>query len=194
VVGRHADGRRTSGDPPPRPAELRLHGVRWPLPAPADAGPAVGAPAHLVVDHRGVVVGQPAAATGVVVPWAELSSWSVERADDESVVSLATKTAHHRVGVPATDAVLLACLFDDLAAGYGWRPTPGEAPTLSEPDADEPVERTGWRRAQPVLVVVLVVVLATAVGLVLAQSAGLVHLPLIGGNGGGPVLPPPGPG
>jgi hypothetical protein len=42
---------------------------------------------------------------------------------------------------------------------------------------------SGWRRYQPLLVTVLVVVLLTGVALVLAQSAGAIHLPLLGSNG-----------
>ncbi len=46
-----------------------------------------------------------------------------------------------------------------------------------------PSER-GWRQFRPLLVVVLIVVLMTGVALVLAQSAGAIHLPLLGDNGG----------
>jgi hypothetical protein len=43
----------------------------------------------------------------------------------------------------------------------------------------------GWRRYQPLLVSVRLLVIATAVALVLAQSAGVIHLPLLGSNGSG---------
>lgn len=46
---------------------------------------------------------------------------------------------------------------------------------------------TGLERWQPVLVVLVALVLATAVALVLAQSAGAIHLPFLGGTGGGQV-------
>jgi hypothetical protein len=39
------------------------------------------------------------------------------------------------------------------------------------------------RRLQPWLVVALVLVLATAVALVLAESAGAIHLQILGGGG-----------
>ncbi len=42
----------------------------------------------------------------------------------------------------------------------------------------------GWVRVQPYLVIVLVAVLATVVTLILLQSAGAIHLPLLGGSGG----------
>jgi hypothetical protein len=46
--------------------------------------------------------------------------------------------------------------------------------------------RPAWRPWQPVVVVVAAVVVAAAVALVLAQSAGAIHLPLLGGTGAGP--------
>lgn len=46
-----------------------------------------------------------------------------------------------------------------------------------------------WARAKPFLVVALVVFLVTAVTLILLQSAGVVHLPYLGGSGSGLVPP-----
>lgn len=42
--------------------------------------------------------------------------------------------------------------------------------------------RSGWVRARPFLVALLVVVIATAVTLILLQSAGVIHLPILGGG------------
>jgi len=42
----------------------------------------------------------------------------------------------------------------------------------------------GWTRVRPYLVVALVIVLAGVVTLILLQSAGVIHLPLLGGSGG----------
>jgi hypothetical protein len=47
-----------------------------------------------------------------------------------------------------------------------------------------PAKPTGWARAQPFVVVGLVVLVAAVVALILLQSAGAVHLPLLGGSGG----------
>lgn len=49
---------------------------------------------------------------------------------------------------------------------------------------------TGWERIRPFLVVILVVVIATAVTLILLQSAGAVHLPFLGGTSGASVIDP----
>jgi hypothetical protein len=43
---------------------------------------------------------------------------------------------------------------------------------------------TGWERVRPLFVIILIVVIATAVTLILLQSAGAVHLPFLGGTGG----------
>jgi hypothetical protein len=45
-----------------------------------------------------------------------------------------------------------------------------------------------WRA---LLVLVLVVAVAAVVALLLAQSAGALHLPVLGGAGGGPAAPRP---
>jgi len=48
--------------------------------------------------------------------------------------------------------------------------------------------RSGWSRVRPWLVVLLAVVVATAVTVILLQSAGVIHLPFLGGGsspGGG---------
>ncbi len=46
-----------------------------------------------------------------------------------------------------------------------------------------PAKPTGWARAQPFVVVAVVVVVATVIALILLQSAGAIHLPLLGGSG-----------
>ena len=53
----------------------------------------------------------------------------------------------------------------------------------------KPQRKITWRKVQPFLVVLLVLFLATAVALILLQSAGTVHLPYLGGNGAGTLGP-----
>jgi hypothetical protein len=43
--------------------------------------------------------------------------------------------------------------------------------------------RSGWSRVRPWLVVLLVAVIAAAVTVILLQSAGVIHLPFLGGGG-----------
>ncbi len=47
-----------------------------------------------------------------------------------------------------------------------------------------PSKPKGWARAQPFVVIGVVVVVATVIALILLQSAGTIHLPLLGGSGG----------
>jgi hypothetical protein len=50
--------------------------------------------------------------------------------------------------------------------------------------ARQTAKPVGWARARPYLVIVLVVFLAAVVTLILLQSAGAIHLPVLGGSGG----------
>ena len=53
--------------------------------------------------------------------------------------------------------------------------------------------RSGWARALPLLVVLLVVLIAAAVTLILLQSAGVIHLPFLGGGASSSPDPASGP-
>jgi hypothetical protein len=48
-----------------------------------------------------------------------------------------------------------------------------------------PPKPAGWTRVQPFLVILLLVFVGVVVTLILLQSAGTIHLPLLGGTGGG---------
>jgi hypothetical protein len=41
---------------------------------------------------------------------------------------------------------------------------------------------SGWQQVRPVLIVLAVVVFAVAVAVILLQSAGVIHLPFLGGG------------
>jgi hypothetical protein len=43
--------------------------------------------------------------------------------------------------------------------------------------------RAGWYRVRPILTVLLVVFIGLVVALILLQSAGTIHLPVLGGSG-----------
>jgi len=51
----------------------------------------------------------------------------------------------------------------------------------------QPPPPSGWTRVRPYMVVLLVLVIATAVSLILLQSAGVIHLPLLGGSSPGAI-------
>jgi len=68
------------------------------------------------------------------------------------------------------------------AASAPTAPAAADGPAADGPAAAV-ARRGSLERWQPVLVALLIVTLATAVALVLAQSAGAIHLPLLGGYG-----------
>jgi hypothetical protein len=103
-------------------------------------------------------------------------------------VSVQTDADVAHLAVPGGQPTVLHHLLTDIAAGAARRATVaaprGSGATHGAgggpgPDDDVPV---AFRRLQPLLVAALIVVLVAAVVLVLAQSAGLVHLPYLGGD------------
>jgi hypothetical protein len=140
----------------------------------------------LVIDRRGVVLAG-AGAGERVLPWHMVTGWQVDAWQSQpgatgAVVTYRTLQATYRFGVPGADAAALGYLVEQLGKGYvagRGRPTPDAAP---EPPAVSALEQR-VRRLRPVLVVVLVAVLAVMVTLILLQSAGVIHIGLLGGNG-----------
>jgi hypothetical protein len=174
-----------------------------PVPPPADGGDEVrltpvticdesGRPTRggmtLVLDARGVVLVEPAADERVL-PWHRVTGWQVEAWQPQrgivgALVTYRTLRATYRFGVPRADPGALGRLVEKFGEGYvsgRVAPAPDVAPPAPAPS---PVEER-VRRLRPVLVVVLVVALALMVTLILLQSAGVIHLPWLGGNGSG---------
>jgi hypothetical protein len=174
-----------------------------PVPPPADGGDglrltpvticdAAGVPTRggmtLLLDTRGVVLVEPAGDERVL-PWPRVTGWQVEAWQPQpgivgALVTYRTQHATYRFGVPRADPGALGYLVEQLGHGYvsgRGGPTPAVEPPAPAASAIE--ERV--RRLRPVLVVVLVVVLVLMVTLILLQSAGVIHLPWLGGNGSG---------
>jgi hypothetical protein len=140
----------------------------------------------LSVDDRGIVV---SGGTGGerALPWHRVTGWQVDPWAPQpgapgAVVTYRTLRAVYRFGVPGVDAAALGRRVDQLARGYV---APQAAVPTTEGVAEPPpsVLEERVRRLRPVLVVVLIVVLAVMVALVLLQSAGVIDLPWLGGNG-----------
>jgi len=74
-------------------------------------------------------------------------------------------------------------LTTDPVAGSPGEVAPAPGPAAGAPHRTTPGGPARWARWQPAFVVLLVLVLATAVALVLAQSAGAISVPLLGGTG-----------
>ena len=108
-----------------------------------------------------------------------------------ALISLRTPFATYRFLLPGGDAAVLGPQMAALALDHQG---PSGAPAVTTVVAS-PLARAGgeapngltWRQVQPVLVVLLVVFLVTAVILILLQSAGDIHLPVLGGANPGTV-------
>jgi hypothetical protein len=168
---------------------------------PADPGHEAITGLTLDIDHRGVVV-TAGDGTPRTLGWDAVTGWRVDPYDIEGrpgaavTVQTAGKVLHF--AVPGSDPVAISHGVGQLALMHGGMGTAESAP-VAPGEADRPaaemavVRRGSLEHWQPVLVTLLIVVLATAIALVLAQSAGAIHLPLLGGYGdqGSVVVPRP---
>ncbi len=104
------------------------------------------------------------------------------------LISITTATGTFRFLQPGGDPGQLSGRIAAFADRYRG---PAAIPTVTTPDEPQPPQqarghrRPRWPRIQPYLVVALGVVVLVAITLILLQSAGLVHLPLLGGGGSG---------
>lgn len=144
--------------------------------------------------------------TGTLIPewWVdpELGSPGQSRSDDVidpeaglrivphtepgALISLQTPFATYRFLVPGGRAEELAPKVADLTYSHQG---PAGAPSATTVRArlgtdvvGPPPEGTTWRRAQPILVVLLAILVTTVAVLIVLQSAGTIHLPYLGGT------------
>jgi hypothetical protein len=111
-----------------------------------------------------------------------------------ALIGIQTPSQTYRFLLPGGDAREVARQITDLAVRF--QGTSGATSVTRAVEWGKDIERRSsprpqkkptWSRIQPILVVVLVVFLATAVTLILLQSAGTIHLPYLGGIGSGVV-------
>jgi hypothetical protein len=112
-----------------------------------------------------------------------------------ALIGIQTPTQTYRFLLPGGDAREISHQITDCAVRFQGAPGASSVTRVVEWGKD--VERRSsprrekrwltWSRVQPILVVVLIVFLATAVTLILLQSAGAIHLPYLGGIGPGVV-------
>jgi hypothetical protein len=159
---------------------------------------------QLTIDGRGVVV-QWGSTEPRALPWDSVVGWRVDPYDiggqPGAIVTVQTHERLFRFAAPGGDTASLGYVVDDLCRHYrrlasmapAATATPGGAVADGAPGgpaapsatmAAEPATGAQLARWQPVLVVVLVVFLAAAVALILAQSAGAIHWPILGGGSG----------
>ena len=104
-------------------------------------------------------------------------------AEAGALISVRTRTGTYRFLREGADPV-------DLAVRIGAFAVRQQGPTgLSTVTTVAPARlrrgydgRSGWVRVRPILGVLLVVIIITAVTLILLQSAGVIHLPFLGGT------------
>ncbi len=110
-------------------------------------------------------------------------------AEAGALLSVQTRTGTYRFLRSGGDAADLAVRIGAIAVRHQGPAGQSTVTTVAPARLRHGVRRTGWKRVQPVLVVLLVVVIATAVTLILLQSAGVVHLPFLGGGPSSSSLP-----
>lgn len=117
--------------------------------------------------------------------------------DPGALIVVQTQSGTHRFILPGADARDLARRVTALAIrAHG--PTAASSVTRVVAwglDAERrkterpPQKPARWPRVRPYLVVALILFVAVAIALILFQSAGVIHLPLLGGSGTGVMLP-----
>lgn len=101
-----------------------------------------------------------------------------------ALIGIHTPSGTFRFLLPKADPTALAEHLDALALRH--RGPGGASSVTTALGAPEPVGgSTIWGHLRPFVVLVVVVVVVAAVALILLQSAGVIHLPLLGGRGGG---------
>ncbi len=124
-----------------------------------------------------------------VLPWTSVVGHAVERWDGGSgaLISIQTSTGTYRFLQIGGDPGELAGRIDALAVRHQGPTGVSTATTMAERPipSGRRTDRRAWPRLQPYLVVALVVVVLVAVSMILLQTAGVVHLPLLGGTGPG---------
>ncbi len=117
-------------------------------------------------------------------------------AEAGALVSLRTPMTTYRFLVPGGDAAVLAARIAQLATvhlGPAAAPTATTARLPDLPRGRAP-ERPAWyRRLRAAVAVVTVLVVVVVATLVLLQSAGRIHLPVLGGAGPGEIAAAAGP-
>ncbi len=125
-----------------------------------------------------------------VLPWASVIAHAVEPWDGGAgaLISIQTPTGTYRFLQIAGDPGDLSHRIAALAVRHQG---PAGVSTVTRMATGEPTgsrqrrDRPPWSRLEPYLVVALVVVVLVAVTVILLQTAGMVHLPLLGGTGPG---------
>jgi len=107
---------------------------------------------------------------------------SLPHAEAGAMIGIQTRTGTYRFLKPGGDPAGLA---PRIAAFTMHHQGAAGVSTVTTVAAGRRGPRSGWARLRPWLVVLLVAVLAAAVTVILLQSAGVIHLPFLGGGSTG---------
>jgi hypothetical protein len=106
-------------------------------------------------------------------------------AEAGALLSVQTRTGTYRFLRSGADPTELAARIGAFAVRHQGPAGLSTVTTVAPARLRRRIRRTGWARLHPYLVTLLVVVVVTAVTLILLQSAGVVHLPFLGGAASG---------
>ncbi len=119
------------------------------------------------------------------LPWEDVTGWRVDPSHydgvDGACVGIATLDETRYLHLPQVDPEQISSEIARLSNANSRSET-GEPP-VPEPQDTTDVVAPRWKRFEKVCVVVLVIVIATGVTLILAQSAGTIHLSFLGSSG-----------
>jgi len=126
----------------------------------------------------------PADAVGALLAGPATSGRPLPHAEAGAMISIQTRTGTYRFLRSGGDPAELATRIAAFAVRH--RGSAGVS-TVTTVAAGRRATRSGWARSRPWLVVLLVAAAAVAVTVILLQSAGVLHLPFLGGgpSGGG---------
>lgn len=111
-------------------------------------------------------------------------------AEAGALISIQTRTGTYRFLRSGADPADLAVRIGEFAVRHHGPAGVSTVTTVASARIRRGYgRRSGWARARPFLVVLLVAFIATAITLILLQSAGMIHLPFLGG--GASASPPP---
>ncbi len=178
--GGHQGGQGATNIPQGKSRGMRLTGALLLAPASRDAPASADAPAvagvHVVIDSSGIGVALSPTELPRVLPWPSVEDVGVESWDAPgsagSLVVLRTTEATYRFALPGASPEQLGAAVGDLVATY----TSGALGAPRAPSGHTPLDRL-----RPLLVALTIAAVAAIVAVILAQSAGAIHLSFLGG-------------
>jgi hypothetical protein len=142
---------------------------------------------NVSIVRRGVVLSSSADEQPRILPWSRIKGWRVDPWPGEegpygALLTYASDTNTYMFGVPGAESTALAYLVDQLSRGFLSEARRPRQPESASSAATTTIQRR-LKSVKPLLVLLLLIVLVAVVTLLLLQSAGVIHLPLLGGNG-----------